>query len=275
MFELKKPITCPSRAVSIMRRIAPTIEGDNLLAGAFTIGLIIRGEGTFQDSTRSVIDIRDEVKSRVKSRDPNALLAHLHDVFFEEMKFIGDVQCYHDPLNSSVARVLERRKGLPITLSLIYKVIAESLGLKVRGLGFPGHFCVGVEMPDGLMIVDPFYGGRVLNQDEARERIRDTYGSSEWSDDLLTPVSNRHWLTRIMQNLMHTFSDRDNLDGLIACLELELILWPEQKHLARDIGLVLARRGFKPQARDALLHYLNNNADDPQCDGIAAIVNTL
>ena len=165
---------------------------------------------------------------------------------------------------------------LPITLSLIYKVVGERAGVKIRGLGLPGHFCAGVETDEGIMIVDPFYSGRLLNPNEALERVRDTYGSEiEWSDDVLRPVSNRHWLTRIMQNLLHTFSERDRLTDVAAMLELEILLWPEQSHLQRDLALVLARAGQTNPASRWLGSYLAANPNDPQRDDLEQLLDVL
>jgi regulator of sirC expression with transglutaminase-like and TPR domain len=195
---------------------------------------------------------------------------------FVEQGFIGNTLNYHDPLNSYLPAVLDSTRGLPITLSLIYKIVGERAGLTIRGVGLPGHFCAGVEMPEGLCIIDTFYSGRVLNEEEALERMQDTYGPDvTWHDDLLKPVTHRHWLTRMMQNLLHTFSEKDRLHDVAAMLEMELILWPEQTHLQRDLALVLARIGQADTASTWLGAYLKNNPDDPQRDELDQLLEVL
>src|SRR5208282_3657952 len=101
--------------------------------------------------------------------------------------------------------VLANKRGLPITLSLIYKIVAERLGLRAWGVGLPGHFLVAVEEgPQKILLIDAFAKGRILTQGEAHERIRELFGPEmEWSEEMLQPATNRHWLTRILQNLLH------------------------------------------------------------------------
>src|SRR5206468_3902056 len=129
-----------------------------------------------------------------------------HDVLFEEAGFTGNSDDYYAPSNSYLPAVLETKRGLPITLSLVYKIVAERLGLRVWGVGLPGHFLAGLDIDADVMLIDPFTGGRMLTIEEAHERLRDVLGPEvEWSDELIQPISNRHWLTRILQNLLNTF----------------------------------------------------------------------
>lgn len=272
-----EPISCRRGAFELMRRAASKMETPaGLIEGAIAIAMHAMPDVSVNAVRNELYDHARDLRSRVRGTQVQAKIAHLHEILFVEEAYIGNSLNYHDPANSYLPAVLELKRGLPITLSLIYRVVAERAGLKVRGIGLPGHFCCGVEMPEGLMIVDPFYAGRVLNKHEALERIRDTYGPDiEWSDALLRPVSNRHWLTRMMQNLLHTFSERDQLREVAAMLELELILWPEQHHLQRDLALVLARLGHSDNAGEWLGRYLATNPDDPQRDDLEQLLEAL
>src|SRR4029453_14298401 len=99
--------------------------------------------------------------------------------------------------------VLETKRGLPITLCLIYQNVATRLGIRSVGINLPGHFFVGVSSDDPSMVVDPFAGGRIVNREEAHQRMQQIFGDEiEWSEDLLRPASNRLWLTRMLQNLL-------------------------------------------------------------------------
>ncbi len=201
----------------------------------------------------------------MRGTQPQALLAHLHQVLFEEEGFIGNNDDYYNPLNSYLPAVLENKRGLPITLCLIYKLVADRLGLNTWGVGLPGHFLIGMDSGESLMLVDCFSTGRIITKDEAHEQLLAQFGEEiEWSDELLRPVSNRQWLTRMLQNLLNLFGTEDRYADVGAMLEMEMLLWPEQQHLQRDLGLVLARCGLAKPACAWLDRYLQSNPDDPQ-----------
>lgn len=272
------PDCCSTAAYNLMSRLAPIIEAPgSLLAGAVAIAKHENPKASLEDTQGYLRGLIDTLKSRVRGPQPQAKLAHLHELLFVEEGFIGNSTDYHNnPKNSYLPDVLESKTGLPITLSMIYKIVGDGIGLKIRGVGLPGHFCVGAEIDDGLMIVDPFYAGRILTPAEATERVKNTYGSEiEWSEDLIKPVSNRHWLTRTMQNLLHTFSERDRKSDVAAMLELEVLLWPDQTHLMRDLGQVLARDGKFEAAIRWLKRYLAANPNDPQKYDLNCLIDTL
>jgi regulator of sirC expression with transglutaminase-like and TPR domain len=218
----------------------------------------------------------DTVRARVRGSQPQALLAHLHDVLFEEEGFLGNQDDYYNTTNSYLPEVLRTRRGLPITLSLVYKTVAERLGLRAWGVGLPGHFLCGVDVNSSIMLVDAFCGGRILTIDEAHARMQEMLGPDvEWSDELLQPVSNRHWLTRILQNLLHTFGNSGHFADVAAILEMEMLLWPNREQLQRDLALVLARCGLSQPASVWLEKYLKNNPDDPQKNELSQLLDVL
>lgn len=246
----------------------------SLLHGAVAISMVA-GRGSFAEVDEKIGRIAADVLSRVRSRESNALIAHLHGVLFEEMGFEGSTLDYHHPDNSSITRVLTTMRGLPITLSLVYKLVAERVGIGVHGLGLPGHFCVMVETPPSTMIVDPFYGGRVMNMDEVHQRVLDTFGPVDSIDAYLSPVDSRHWLTRIMQQMMHACWERENLVKVSALLELEMLLWPDQLHLMRDLGLTLAKLGQAREARRWLGGYLEAEPEYPLREFLERLIATM
>jgi regulator of sirC expression with transglutaminase-like and TPR domain len=218
----------------------------------------------------------DAVRSRVRGRQPQAMLAHLHEYLFEELGFAGNTEDYYNPANSYLPMVLQTKRGLPITLSLVYKLVAERVGLRSWGVGLPGHFVVAVEAGGPTMLVDAFAGGRMLTPDEAHDRLKETFGQEvEWSEELLRPASNRHWLTRMLQNLLNVFGTSNHYADVAAVLEMEMLLWPEQNHLQRDLGLVLARCGLAQPASVWLDRYLQTNPDDPQKGQLKELLDVL
>ncbi len=271
------PLCCSSKSFQLMsRQLAALDSPDTLLQGAVAIAAHQMEEVDPAAVDAILQGYADTVRSRVRGQQSQALLAHLHEFLFEEQGFCGDNEDYYNPLNSYLPAVLERKKGLPITLSMVYKIVAERLGLRAWGIGLPGHFMVGMEVDGQQMLIDPFAKGRILTADETHERMQEMFGSEvEWSQDLLRPASNRHWLTRMLQNLLNIFGSGGHYNDVAAVLELEMLLWPEQSHLQRDLGLVLARCGLSQPASIWLDRYLKTNPDDPQTGQIRELLEVL
>jgi regulator of sirC expression with transglutaminase-like and TPR domain len=272
------PQCCSSQAFNFLRRQVPTIKSsDALLNGAVAIAMHHMPDANPAQIDRQLQRYAETVRKRVRGRQTQALLAHLHDVLFEEEGFRGNTEQYYNPANSYLPAVLATKRGLPITLSLVYKLVAERLGLRAWGVALPGHFLVAVEeAPKSALLIDPFAGGRILNREEAHDRLRELFGPEmEWSDELLQPASHRHWLTRILQNLLHIFGSNNQYTDVAAILEMEMVLWPKQGHLRRDLALVLARIGLARPASVWLDAYLRDNPDDPQKTDLKQLLDVL
>jgi regulator of sirC expression with transglutaminase-like and TPR domain len=124
--------------------------------------------------------------------------------------------------------VLQTRKGLPITLSLIYKVIAERIGLSVVGVNAPLHFMAGVQLDDKVLLIDPFFNGRAVSREEAFERIEQVAGRAVPRVDEMLPVaSHRQWIARILGNLLNLFQHTEQMCDYRAMLELRGVLMTE------------------------------------------------
>jgi len=170
----------------------------------------------------------------VRTPSIEAKLAHLHDVLFDVAGFVGNVEDYYAPANSYLPEVLRTRRGLPITLVLIYKSVAEGVGLVVHGINSPGHFLAAVETrtpasglasQDGWMYIDPFYGGELLNRGDVCRRIAETTGiepadTTQW----LAPATHRQWLARMLHNLQAVFAHAGRERDLYAMQELQELL---------------------------------------------------
>jgi regulator of sirC expression with transglutaminase-like and TPR domain len=268
---------CSPQAFELLAAQLPCLNSsDGLVQGAIAISMHQMDgiEPVTVDATLQ--EYADVIRQRVRGSQPQAIIAHLHDYLFEELDFQGNSEDYYNTTNSYLPAVLQTRRGLPITLSLIYKIVAERLGLRSYGIGLPGHFMAGVEAGGTLMLVDTFAGGRILSTDEAIDRMREAAGpETEWSDELLQPVSHRHWLTRMLQNLLHTFGSSGHYADVAAILEMEMLLWPQQSRLQRDLALVLARVGLTQPASMWLDIYLQNNPDDPQKTDLRQLLEVL
>lgn len=271
------PLCCSHEAFELLAGQVSTINSpDALLHSACAIAMHQNPDLDATSVDGTLQKYADTIRSRVRGSQPQALLAHMHEFLFEEENFAGNTLDYYNPANSYLPTVLQTKLGLPITLSMVYRMIAQRLGFRSWGVGLPGHFLAGIEVEGRPMLVDAFAGGKVMTPSEAHDRMKEIFGPDvEWSDDLLQPASNRHWLTRMLQNLLNIFGSASQYSDVAAMLEMEILLWPEQTRLQRDLALVLARIGLSQPASAWLERYLESNPDDPQCDDLKQLLEVL
>lgn len=204
-------------------------EPEGLAIAAAAIALHENPELPISLTLEGINKLADAVQNRLQSDTDEARLAHLHDVLFDIAGFHGDTENYYDAANSYLPLVLRTKRGIPISLTLVYKLVAERVGLRVEGVNAPGHFlaCVACRENTGerSMYVDPFYGGGLLTIDEAFERLRAATGQPLEADAaLLRPASPRAWLSRMLLNLQAIFAHGGNQRDLFAMQELQACL---------------------------------------------------
>lgn len=174
---------------------------------------------------RLLQEIADDVRARVPSGQPKALLAHAHEHLFDRLGFQGNEAEYYDPQNSYLPVVLATRRGLPITLSLVYADVLRRLGFTVEGVNAPGHFLARIHCEGDTLLVDAFHRGRVLSENEALERIAQNLGGgTPRSSTLLAAATHRQWLKRMIRNLQLVFEREGRDRDLGAMQELEEVL---------------------------------------------------
>lgn len=219
------PVHCHPEAWSLLQSQLVRIETtEGLLGGALALALHAEPSLAPERVEVELDRLTESIRARLHSDDPRAAVAHAHAVLFDELGFRGDVDDYYDPANSSLSQVLARKRGLPITLCLLYKLVVEPLGLEVDGLNAPGHFLVAVRgpAPFGRMIVDPFAGGRALGNQEALERVREISGTA--FEGPLPVATHRQWLQRMLRNLVGSYGARNQQEDRAAMEELLALL---------------------------------------------------
>lgn len=212
------PQACRLEAFEYVRRQLPHLNSTNgLVRGVFGVALHALDDAKVENIEAELDSLAAAVNVRGTTTQPTALVTRLHQVLFEDRGFGGPPKDkYYNPLNSYLPAVFNLRYGLPITLGLVYKAVAERIGLEVEGIFLPGHFLVRVRDGQGWLIVDPFHRGRVLSPQEAWEMI----GGSFASHDLLPIGSNKQWLIRVITNLVQVFEAMRSEVDLHAMREL-------------------------------------------------------
>lgn len=199
--------------------------------------------------------------------DPRAAIEATNRQLFEVEGFRGNERDYYDPRNSYLNEVLDRKLGIPITLSIVYMEVGRRIGLTVHGIGLPGHFLVGVAAPGGTVLVDPFHAGREMTREDCQERLDRVYGGLvRMEPRMLAPVSRRHILTRILNNLKTIYLHQGDFDLALAVVNGILVLEPSSLADQRDRGLLYYRQNRFPEALSDLRKYLllAHDADDRQ-----------
>ncbi|MFN8523586.1 MAG: transglutaminase-like domain-containing protein [Chloroflexota bacterium] len=210
---------------------------------------------------------------------PRRHVAAINRVLFDEYGLRGNRDDYYDPRNSYLNEVLDRRLGIPITLSVIYMEVGRRLGLTLRGVGLPGHFLVRVATADEPLLVDPFGGGRLLDTEDCAALLRDVHGSEARLDPaMLRSVGTRAILYRMVTNLKLIYGRRQDLARAIRCLDALLLMEPGATREYRDRGLARLRAGDLKGARADLVTYTSaapNAADAAVIQGQIQLVDQL
>ncbi len=186
-----------------------------------------------------------ELKERLPDRNyPLKIIQAINTYLYEDLKFSGNVTEYYDPRNSFLNVVIERRLGIPITLSLVYLEIAKRINFPMVGVGMPGHFVIRPQVAEMEVFVDPFNRGEVLFFDDCQERIVKVFGQPvTMKPEFLAPLNNRQFLARILSNLKLIYLNTQQLEKALAAIERILMLFPHAIVEIRDRGLIYYQTG--------------------------------
>ncbi len=172
------------------------------------------------------------------------VIALLNRFLFEERGYRGNQDNYYDPRNSLLHSVMDRRLGIPITLSILYLELGWGLGLPLQGVAFPGHFLVKCPMERGMVILDPFHGGVSLSEAGLRDRLQQQGLDLQARPDVqdwLQLADRRAILSRLLRNLKRIYVDSANLADAIQVLNLLLVVEPGAARELRDRGNLFRR----------------------------------
>jgi len=228
----------------------------------------------------------DQLLARVRRRlpaDAPALqrLRILNQFFFNELGFGGNVNNYYDPDNSYMNAVLRTRRGIPISLAVLWMELAHGLSLHVRGVAFPGHFMVKINLPKGQVVIDPF-NGHSLSREELAERLEPFKRRSGMVDEFDVPLglylqaaTPSEILTRMLRNMKEIHQSQQDWPRLVSVLDRLLVLSPQAWAEYRDRGLAMAEQGRTAEAVTDLEAYLAHATDALDLDAVAERVAEL
>lgn len=255
-----------------LRKIAGRSEQELDLAEA---ALLIAAEEYPDLDVAGYLRRLDELAEGLRGKLPeNPDLEHtvaaLNRFMFEEQGFSGDTENYYDPRNSFLNEVLDRRRGVPITLSIIYMELGWRLGLPLEGVSFPGHFLVKLATAEGDVVLDPFHGGVPLSEEDLRERLDETYSDlralNAPLERLLAASGKKEILVRMLRNLKVIYLREQEPTKALTVLDRILVVRPDLPEELRDRAQVYERLECYRAAAEDYQRYLAlaPTADDAQ-----------
>jgi regulator of sirC expression with transglutaminase-like and TPR domain len=217
----------------------------------------------FPDLTASTyVQLLDGWSGQLRERiGPSAsvgeIVSGLNQILFDREGFSGDAESYYDPQNSFLNRVLERKKGIPITLSLIYSQVGRRAGFPVHGVALPGHFIAGVFHETGVVYIDAFNRGEILTEEECRRMIevrfgRETAEGSRWQ----APAGKKAILSRMLRNLKAIYQHMGRSLHAFEMIQWILALEPDAPGELKERGLIYEDMGNDTFAARDLKRYL-------------------
>ena len=212
---------------------------------------------------------------------PLQKLRILNQFFFRDLGFGGNVNNFYDPDNSFIHALLITRRGIPISLALLWMELAQGLGLSARGVGFPGHFMVKVNLPMGQAVIDPL-SGQSLSREELSERLEPYRRPSALMEDMDAPLGlylqsapPRDIIARMLHNLKEIYRTQEDWPRMLSIQERLIVLLPQAWPEYRDRGLAHAEMGNTEQALADLECYLVHSENLVDVNAIADRVDEL
>lgn len=224
-----------------------------------------------------VSEMTFDIQQRVLPRDDSIkIIEKINTYLYEEKGFKGNKAEYYEPRNSFLNDVIDSKKGIPITLSIIYSRIANELGLKTRGVCFPGHFIIRADMHDKELIIDPFNYGRLLTREDCQAILDNLFGGRITLEDrFLEFADNSQILKRVINNLKNIYVSNKDYECALKTVDLLLILDPEDLEQLRDRALICINLECYSQSLQDLENYFSRTGPDLQDDELLNYIPVL
>jgi len=219
-------------------------------------------------------EIGNSLKIKIgEVKNPTYLISILNEYLFDELGFHSAEEDYYDPVNSFLNVVLDKKTGIPITLSILYSEVAKHIGLDLRIVGFPGHVIVKYKKE---MILDPFYRGRLLTIEDLEKILNRNFGEDvEFVPEYLNEATTEQLLTRLLRNLKNAYTQSYAYDNAMKCTDMILGMQPESPEEIRDKGILEERLLRYDKALPFLNKYLELEPEADDADFILELIKSV
>lgn len=222
----------------------------------------------------AIATLADRVRARCPPRSRAAqVVGQINWVLYVEEGFRGDDKHYHDPRNSYLNQVIDRKLGIPITLSVLYLAIAERVGLAMAGVNLPGHFVIRTVSDADVLFVDPFHQGARLDAEGCRRRVEEVTGQAvALSAEQLRPCAMAAIVARMLRNLKGIYlREQDFASAWPVQRRLAALAWDEPLE-QRDLGVIALQAGYPGAAINPLQAYLAALPAAPDAELVRALL---
>lgn len=246
-----------------------------------TIAALLIARSEYPDLDEALYGDRLEVmaetlKSRISSSmTPEDRIDQANTLLFAEEAFRGNRREYYDPRNSFLNEVLDRKLGIPITLSLVYMHVGKKAGLPLYGVGAPGHFLVGFLAEKRRIFIDPFNAGRVMTEQQCRSMFLTQFQGANPPSTFLDPVWPKQILIRLMRNLKGIYSRTGEEVKTLRMIHWILILDPKSPQELRERGLIYEAMGDSDRAIKDLQAYVELSAEAQDLENVMLKIEKL
>ncbi|WP_017299125.1 SirB1 family protein [Nodosilinea nodulosa] len=238
-----------------------------------------------EDSPHLVVDdylaMLDRMAETLRQRLPAdgyplKIIRTINEYLFNDLNFRGNSVDYYDPRNSFLNEVLERRVGIPITLSLVYLELANRIGFPMAGVSMPGHFLVRPTVNEMAVFVDPFNRGEILFEQDCNDRLKQMFGeAARLEPQHLAPVPPVAFLVRMLTNLKMIYLQNRDVPKALDAINRILLINPEAVAEWRDRGLIHYQQGQLDQAQLDLERYLYQHPDAADAFEIRRVIEQI
>ena len=272
-------MTSRAEAREILRRVGEQPDDEiDLAEAALALGVLELPGTPLDGYRRHLAAIVDDLAQRVNAQADSleTRIALLHEVIIERHGYSGDHDTYDDLQNANMLRVIDRRRGLPVAIGILFMHAARSQNWPIMGLNFPGHFLVRMDVDGARAILDPFNEGQVRTAVDLRDLLKATAGSAaELEPGHYQPVSNRDVLLRLQNNIKLRHLSGHDVPKALEVLEAMRLFAPEEPSLWRETGLLEAHAGNLRDAIAALETFMELTDSDRHRHQTASLIQQL
>lgn len=273
-------MTTRPEAREVLRKIGEQADNDIELAeAALMLAVLDRPNGDLDSYRRHLAQLAEDVAGRVPPGEEDSVAARvaaLRDTLVNRYGYQGDTQTYEDLQNANLMSVIDRRRGLPVALGILFLHVARVRGWDMEGLNFPGHFLVRLESGGERIIIDPFRRALECGAVELRDLLKATAGvAAELEPEHYAPVDNRSILLRLQNNIKLRHLRNGQVAKALDVLDDMLLFSPQEAALWRETGLLRAHLGNLNAAIAALETFMGLAENDPSLHQTALIIQQL
>lgn len=265
----------PEEALAALQQIGRRPDEDiDLIEAALLLAVRDRPQVPLDRYRAYVDEVAALLVRRIAEGEEDPVTALIRTLA-DDHGYRGDQRSYDDLQNANMIRVIDRRRGLPVSLGILYIGIARRAGLAAHGLNFPSHFLIAVDALGSRQVLDPFHHGRRLNAGQMRHLVRTVAQAPDLKPEYYAPVDNRAVLLRLQNNIKVRALQSDQPQRAIAALEAMVALAPDHADSWRELGVLRAHTGELRSGVEALEHSLSLHGSESERHRIAVLLQQL